>query len=53
MQFGSKPLWLVAEQDKTTKGAEVSAQENYTYIAGICGRGSAAYARRGDRTTPC
>ena len=47
------PLWLVAEQDKTTKGAEVSAQENYTYIAGICGRGSAAYARRGDRTTPC
>ena len=32
------PLWLVAEQDKTTKGAEVSAQENYTYIAGICGR---------------
>ena len=32
------PLWLVAEQDKTTKGAEISAQENYNYIAGLCGR---------------
>ena len=32
------PLWLVAEQDKTVKGPEASAAENYRYLAGLCGR---------------
>ena len=32
------PLWLVADQDRTLKGSDVSAKENYEYIAKICGR---------------